>query len=358
MRRIASSMALAGLVLAGLATAQIGNPDISVIGDVRSFVTDDRQDPKHGNLQLNLESVELALQGYLNPYARADVFAAYTEEEGLVVEEAYATILRGLTGWPADQGRPLPGRLWQAQSASPPRLLVPRHAADPQRATSARKASSTSASTSTSSFPSATSSSRPPSTCSRVTTSGAGRRKSSAPPTSSIPGLPRPSASASSCRPATTPASSWGSTRFQGTLTAVPGARCACSAPTSSTAGRPTRTAPSRCRGSGSAPSGTLVDTGRNRWSARRPTVSTPSSTIALLSAGTRARWPSGLTVPTTPSVTTKRAGVFAGFQLMEETTMLRLLLRRTDGDAMEEPANEAILQLVFSLGPHTAHWF
>ncbi|MBP1620825.1 MAG: hypothetical protein H6Q02_1592 [Acidobacteria bacterium] len=37
---------------------------------------------------------------------------------------------------------------------------------------------------------------------------------------------------------------------------------------------------------------------------------------------------------------------------------MVRLLLRRTDGDEFAEPVNEAILQLAFSLGPHKAHWF
>ena len=56
--------------------------------------------------------------------------------------------------------------------------------------------------------------------------------------------------------------------------------------------------------------------------------------------------------------MTTRRFGAFAGFQVMEETTIVRLLLRRTDGDEIDEPYNEAILQLVFSLGPHKAHWF
>jgi hypothetical protein len=56
--------------------------------------------------------------------------------------------------------------------------------------------------------------------------------------------------------------------------------------------------------------------------------------------------------------VSVERYGAFAGFQVMEETTMLRLLVRRTDHDELVEPYNEAVLQLVFSLGPHRAHWF
>jgi hypothetical protein len=56
--------------------------------------------------------------------------------------------------------------------------------------------------------------------------------------------------------------------------------------------------------------------------------------------------------------VSIERVGAFAGFQLMEETTALRVLLRRSDGDELAEPFHEAILQLVFSLGPHKAHWF
>ncbi len=61
---------------------------------------------------------------------------------------------------------------------------------------------------------------------------------------------------------------------------------------------------------------------------------------------------------PEEDGVSGKRAGVFAGFQVMEETTMVRLLLRRTDGTEVHRPVREAILQLVFSLGPHKAHWF
>ena len=90
------AVALAALtLLAAVAAAQNVNPEISVIGDVRAFVNDNSGDPDEGELQLDLESVELALQGYLNPFARADVYVAYHDEE-LTVEEAYATILRGL----------------------------------------------------------------------------------------------------------------------------------------------------------------------------------------------------------------------------------------------------------------------
>lgn len=80
------------------AHAQTKNPNISVISDFRIFVHDDKilADEKN-KLNLNLEEIELAIQGYLNPYARADIFFAKHGIEGSVeIEEASATFLRGL----------------------------------------------------------------------------------------------------------------------------------------------------------------------------------------------------------------------------------------------------------------------
>ena len=74
-------------------------------------------------------------------------------------------------------------------------------------------------------------------------------------------------------------------------------------------------------------------------------------------------RWNAGAIVERTgyaeeEGVSLTRVGAFAGFQVMEESTVVRLLLRRTDDDEAAGPYNEAVLQLVFSLGPHRAHWF
>lgn len=72
------------------------NPDISLIGDIRSTWDNNDADPKSDRLNLDLHEAELALQGYLNPYARGDAFIAFHEGEGAEVEELYITFTRGL----------------------------------------------------------------------------------------------------------------------------------------------------------------------------------------------------------------------------------------------------------------------
>lgn len=93
------------LSVAGLAFSAYGqttlNPDISLIPRFR-FESDDGQLLPERRVfsrpEFTLEEFELAIQGYLNPYARADVFIAKagTGEEPVEIEEAYATFLRGL----------------------------------------------------------------------------------------------------------------------------------------------------------------------------------------------------------------------------------------------------------------------
>ena len=57
-RRACSTFVLALFAaLAPSAEGQNVNPDISVIGDVRTWVTDDTGDPKEGELQLDLEGL-------------------------------------------------------------------------------------------------------------------------------------------------------------------------------------------------------------------------------------------------------------------------------------------------------------
>jgi hypothetical protein len=50
--------------------------------------------------------------------------------------------------------------------------------------------------------------------------------------------------------------------------------------------------------------------------------------------------------------------GVFGGFSLVEETYRLGLLLRRDRGSALARPYQTVILQLLWSLGPHKPHQF
>ena len=80
------------------------NPDITVIPRFL-VVTDDGQKLDEGTREfstpdLQFQEMEIGLQGYLNPYARADIFLAVKgpdlESISLGLEEAYLTILRGL----------------------------------------------------------------------------------------------------------------------------------------------------------------------------------------------------------------------------------------------------------------------
>lgn len=87
----------AALACTGIAQAQTSiNPDISLIGDIRVSWNNNKGDAQSEQLNLNLNEVELALQGYLNPYARADAFLAFHEGGGAEVEELYVTFTRGL----------------------------------------------------------------------------------------------------------------------------------------------------------------------------------------------------------------------------------------------------------------------
>ena len=71
------------------------NPDISLIGDMRAMARHDSPDGNN-NPQLNLEEIEMAISGYLNPYSRGDAVISYSNAGEVDIEEAYATLLRGL----------------------------------------------------------------------------------------------------------------------------------------------------------------------------------------------------------------------------------------------------------------------
>lgn len=66
------------------------NPDVSVIGDLISISDNETTD-------FSTSGVELAIQGYVNPFARADVYLhKHYDESGIDLEEAFISIERGL----------------------------------------------------------------------------------------------------------------------------------------------------------------------------------------------------------------------------------------------------------------------
>ncbi|MCF7824292.1 MAG: hypothetical protein K9N35_08990 [Candidatus Marinimicrobia bacterium] len=78
-------------ILVGSLNAQTSvNPDISVIGQLLgSYAADE--------IELHGSSVELAFQGYVNPFARVDVYLhKHMDSEPIGVEEAVLSIERGL----------------------------------------------------------------------------------------------------------------------------------------------------------------------------------------------------------------------------------------------------------------------
>ena len=64
------------------------NPDISFLGDL--LAKGDKE-----SLALSTSGLEIAAQGYVNPFARADLFLHIHDSEGAVdVEEAFLTVER------------------------------------------------------------------------------------------------------------------------------------------------------------------------------------------------------------------------------------------------------------------------
>lgn len=71
------------------------NPDISLIGTFNTYSNFIKGSPEYGKLKFETPSMEMFVDGYLNPYSRANANIAYEEGE-FAVEELYAQILRGL----------------------------------------------------------------------------------------------------------------------------------------------------------------------------------------------------------------------------------------------------------------------
>ncbi len=103
--RVAETAAVCALVVVTTAFPQTTvNPDISVIPRFR-IITDDGGKLAEGKREfsqpdLQFEELELAVQAYLNPFARGDIMLTIPgpdiEKAKLGIEEAYATVLRGL----------------------------------------------------------------------------------------------------------------------------------------------------------------------------------------------------------------------------------------------------------------------
>ncbi|MFH2048316.1 MAG: hypothetical protein ABIJ12_02630 [bacterium] len=73
------------------------NPDISLVGDFQIFSHNDKSIPdEKEKLNLSDPEIELNINGYLNPYARADAVIAWHGDHNAEIEEAYATFLQGL----------------------------------------------------------------------------------------------------------------------------------------------------------------------------------------------------------------------------------------------------------------------
>lgn len=71
------------------------NPDISLIGTFNTFTNNVKETPEYGKLNFETPSMELFIDGYLNPYSRATANIAFEDGE-FHLEEMYAQIVRGL----------------------------------------------------------------------------------------------------------------------------------------------------------------------------------------------------------------------------------------------------------------------
>ena len=91
----ARGVALAALLLlAPCVRAGVVNPKLSVIGQPQ-FTISDEEGPDRGRVRLDVGETEIVVEDYLNPYARGSFTFAYAEE-GLELEEGYVEVLRGV----------------------------------------------------------------------------------------------------------------------------------------------------------------------------------------------------------------------------------------------------------------------
>lgn len=388
-QRSRSTLALVLLAaVAAAAEGQNANPDISVIGDARAWVTDDPGDPNKGEFQIDLESVELALQGYLNPFVRADVYVGY-HDGSFELEEAYATILRGLPGglqirtgkYRVDFGKLnllhphaysfLDTPMAHQQYLGPEGLVdigvnfnwqVPLGTAALTLSANLLKGDFAKPDDHVESDTGHAHGPILPELRSMLvgdeeaeseddpeTDTGYSERLSLYVPTGDYSGF------------------EVGLNALQGTLDRGTGRKVALVGADVKYRWTPNKYQSLTVQAEWLRSKRDIIHDEPMVLTAMQEdheieTV-TADGFFAFADLRFRQRWNLGAIVerielPEEANVSASRVGVFGGFQVMEETTVLRLLLRRSDGDEFAEAANEAVLQLVFSLGPHRAHWF
>ncbi|MBU0983371.1 MAG: hypothetical protein KKA42_05845 [candidate division Zixibacteria bacterium] len=98
MRGTTTALAVLWIMLATTVCSQTTvNPDISAVGDFRTYAHNDKaRDDERKTINLSNPDFELNIGGYVNPYVRADVIVGWHGEHNAEIEELYATILRGL----------------------------------------------------------------------------------------------------------------------------------------------------------------------------------------------------------------------------------------------------------------------
>jgi hypothetical protein len=79
------------------AKAGVTNPDLSVLGQMRTFMTDNPNDLNRNRAQISFDETEIGIEAYLNPYAKG-TFVLSVADGGIEVEEGYMQLLRGLPG--------------------------------------------------------------------------------------------------------------------------------------------------------------------------------------------------------------------------------------------------------------------
>lgn len=74
------------------------NPNLSVIAQPRLAITSDASDANDGRPVWDIGETEFVLDDYLNPFVKGNLTLAWTQEEGLALEEGYIDVVRGLPG--------------------------------------------------------------------------------------------------------------------------------------------------------------------------------------------------------------------------------------------------------------------
>ena len=99
MRRFLLRQAPAGALWLLVAAPALGgavNPNLSVIGQPFVRLTTDPANPDHDRPRLDVGETEFMFDDYLNPFVRGNVVLSLSEEEGMVLEEGYFVVDRGL----------------------------------------------------------------------------------------------------------------------------------------------------------------------------------------------------------------------------------------------------------------------